>query len=119
MAYVYVVDLFIMSCFMCFQALRDIVVPQIDSAMKCAPSADSFSDYGQFSISQCGLGYIMYSAATAQSTMDYSIMPIDDGVVDSPPNGGKCPLPKSSPSPVKIRARSTSPEVPSQMNVVT
>ena len=61
----------------------------------------------------------MYSAATAQSTMDFSILPVDDGVLDNPPNGGKCPLPKSSPSPIKIRARSTSPRLPLQMNIVT
>ena len=104
---------------MCFQAFRDIAVPQIDCALRCAPSADSFSDYKQFAISQSGLGHIMYSAATAQSTLDFSIMPVDEGVVDSPSNGGKCPLTRSSPSPVKIRARSTSPGLVSQMNVVT
>ena len=104
---------------MCFQALHDIAVPHIDCALRCAPSANSFSDYGQFAISQSGLGHIMYSVATAQSTMDFSIMPVDEGVVDSPPNGGKCPLPKSSPSPVKIRGRSTSPGLLLQMNVVT
>ena len=103
---------------MCFQAFCDIAIPQIDCALRCAPSADSFSDYGQFAISQSGLGHIMYSAATAQSTMDFSIMP-DEGVVDSPPNGGKCPLTRSSPSPIKIHARSTSPGLVSQMNVVT
>ena len=61
----------------------------------------------------------MYSAATAQSTMDFSIMLVDEGVVDSPTNGGKCSLTRSSPSLVKIRARSTSPGLVSQMNVVT
>ena len=79
-----------MRCSMCFQALRDIAIPKIDYALRCAPFADSFFDYGQFAISQSGLGHIMYSAATAQSTMDFSILPVDDGVVDSPPNGGKC-----------------------------
>ena len=117
--FVYVCELFFMRWSMCFQALHDIAVPQIDCALRCAPSADSFSGYGQFAISQSGLGHIMYSAATAQSTMDFSILPVDDGVVDNPSNGGKCPLPKSSPSPVKICARSTSPGLPSQMNIVT
>ena len=64
-AFVYVCELFFMRCSMCFQALRDIAVPQIDCALRCAPSADSFSDYGQFAISQSDLGHIMYSAATA------------------------------------------------------
>ena len=104
---------------MCFQAFRDIAVPQIDCALRCAPSTDSFSDYGQFAISQSSLGHIMYSAATTQSTMDFSIMPVDEGVVDSPSNGGKCSLTRSSPSPVKICARSTSPGLVLQMNVVT
>ena len=58
----------------------------------------------------------MYSAKTAQSTMDFSVMPIDDGVVDSPPNGGKRPNPVSSPSPLKICRRSTSPQERSRMN---
>ena len=43
-------------------------------------------------------------------------MPIDDGVVDSPPNGGKRPNPVSSPSPLKICRRSTSPQERSRMN---
>jgi hypothetical protein len=51
----------------------------------------------------------MYLAATAQSTMDFSVKPINDGVVDSPPNGGKRPRPVSSPSPLKSRAMTSSP----------
>lgn len=70
---------------------------------RCAASADSLLDYGQYSISQSGTGHIMYSAATAQSTMDYSAKAIDDDVVDSPPYKRKLPLSACSPSPLKSR----------------
>ena len=90
-------------------SLRATSVPETDSGNKCTASADSFSDYGQFAISQSGLGHIMFSAATAQSTMDFSTMPVEDGVVDSPPNGGKRPHPVTSPSPLKCRRQSSSP----------
>ena len=91
-------------------------IPNIEYGGKSTASHDSFSDYGQFAISQSAVGHIMYSAKTAQSTMDFSVMPIDDGVVDSPPNGGKCSNPVSSPSPLKIYRRSTSPQEHSRMN---
>lgn len=87
---------------------RDVSVHEMDSGKKCTASADSFSDYGQFAISQSGLGHIMFSAATAQSTMDFSMTPVDDGVVDSPPNGGKRPHIVSSPSPLKCRRQPAS-----------
>ena len=63
------------------------------------------------------MGHIIYSVKTAQSTMDFSVMPLDDGVVDSPPNGGKRPNPVSSPSPLKICCRSTSPQECLGMNL--
>ena len=50
----------------------------------------------------------MCSAATAQSTMDFSTRPIEDGVVTSPPNGGPRPLSVRSPSPLGSREPSTS-----------
>ena len=78
---------------------------------RCAASADSILDYGQYAISQSGTGHIMYSAATAQSTMDFSTKPINDGVVDSPPYGGKRPLSVCSPSPLKSRTLITSPRI--------
>ena len=40
----------------------------------------------------------MYSAATAQSTMDYSRKAVEDDVVDSPPSCGIIPVPINSPS---------------------
>ena len=98
------------------QALRCNSVPNIEYGGKSIASHDSFSDYGQFAISQSVVGHIMYSAKTAQSTMDFSVMPFDDGVVDNPPNGGKRPNPVSSPSPLKIYRRSTSPQERLGMN---
>ena len=81
-----------------------------DFDFRCAASADSILDYGQYAISQSGTGHIMYSAATAQSTMDFSTKAIDDDVVDSPPFGGKRPHSVSSPSPLKSRTPITSPK---------
>ena len=88
----------------------------IEYGGKSTASHDSFSDYGQFAISQSAVGHIMYSAKTTQSTMEFSVMPLDDGVVDSPPNGGKRPNSVSSPSPLKICHRSTSPQERFGMN---
>ena len=98
------------------QALHCNSIPNIEYGGKSIASHDSFSNYGQFAISQSAVGHIMYSTKTAQSTMDFSVMPIDDGVVDSPPNGGKRPNSVSSPSPLKICRRSTSPQERSRMN---
>lgn len=61
----------------------------------------------------------MYSAVTAQSTMDFSMMPVDDGVVDSPPNGRKKLHPVSSPSPLKCHRWSPAPDDHCLVNVVT
>jgi len=51
----------------------------------------------------------MYSMATAQSTMDFSIMDVDDDVVDSPPNGKNHTKVVHSPSPLKSCPQSLSP----------
>jgi len=91
------------------QVSRSVSDSGSDFDFRCAASADSILDYGQYAISQSGTGLIMYSAATAQSTMDFSTKPIDDDVVDSPPFGGKRPHPVSSPSPLKSRPPITSP----------
>ena len=50
----------------------------------CRASLDSLmhvEDYGPLLQSR---GVFLHSTATAQSTMDYSIMAVDKGVVDSP-----------------------------------
>ncbi len=74
---------------MILQDLRDCSVPCIGSVSKCVASMDSILDYSQYVISQSGVGHVMVSAAIAQSTMDFSTTPVDDGVVDSPPNKGR------------------------------
>ena len=93
----------------CLQGFNNASFCHNGSYIKCAASVDSFSDYGQFAISENRLGHILYSAATAQSTMDFSVMPLDDGVVDSPPNMGKRLMHNNSPSPLKCQPLSSSP----------
>ena len=67
-------------------------------ALLCQASADSILDYGQYVI--LSTGNFLYSAPTVNSTMDFSIKPIEEGVVDSPLNS-KLHLPIScSPSPL-------------------
>ena len=80
-------------------------------ALPCQTSADSILDYGQYVI--LSTGNFLCSAPTVNSTMDFSVKHIEDGVVDSPPNS-KLRLPISySPSPVRsmhCRASSMSPD---------
>ena len=80
-------------------------------ALPCQASADSILDYGQYVI--LSTGNFLYSAPTVNSTMDFSVKPIEEGVVDSPPNN-KLRLPIScSPSPLRPmhrRASSMSPD---------
>ena len=75
--------------------------------MPCAASADSILDYGQFLI--LSTGNFLCSAATANSTMDFSTKPIDDSVVDSPPSGSRCLSISCSPLPLQPPRRPTSP----------
>ena len=56
-----------------------------EGGLPCAASADSILDYGQFLI--LSTGNFLCSAATANSTMDFSTKPIDDSIVDSPLSG--------------------------------
>lgn len=65
----------------------------------CTPSVDSILDNRQYTILQSGLGQIMFSVASAQSTMIFTMKSINYCVVDSPPNGGKRPRLLSSLSP--------------------
>jgi len=55
-------------------------------------SVDFFLDNGQNAI--LSIGNFLYLAAIANSTMDFFAKPVDDSVVDSPPNEAPC-LPKS------------------------
>ena len=58
----------------------------------CRASMDSLMKDGDCGPSLRSRGVLLHSAATAQSTMDYSTMAIDEGVVDSPIN--KAPIPR-------------------------
>ena len=51
--------------------------------LKCHTSADSILDYGQYVI--LSTGNFLCFAPTGNSTMDFSTLPVNDGVVDSPP----------------------------------
>ena len=79
-------------------------------ALPCQASADSILDYGQYVI--LNTGNFLCSAPTVNSTMDFSIKPIKEGVVDSPPNSKLCLPISCSPSPLRSmdrRASSMSP----------
>ena len=80
-------------------------------ALPCQASADSILDYGQYVI--LSTGNFLCSAPMVNSTMDFSVKPIEEGVVDSPPNN-KLRLPIScSPSSLRSmhrRALSMSPD---------
>jgi hypothetical protein len=74
-----------------------------DDAWKVsAPSVDSIMDLEGLDCSQQSKLNFLYSAATANSTMDYLVKVIEDGMVDSPPSRNQIPLTVSSPSPLKV-----------------
>ena len=80
-------------------------------ALPCQASADSILDYGQYVI--LSTGNFLCSAPTVNSTMDFSIKPIEEGVVDSPPNRKLRLLILCSPSPLHpmhCRIASMSPD---------
>ena len=56
-------------------------------------------DIEAYAFSQHNKGNLLYSAPTAQSTIDYSSKAVDDEVVDSPPSRGAS-LVVNSPSPL-------------------
>ena len=78
-----------------------------EGGLLCAASVDSILDYGQFLI--LSTGNFLCSAATANSTMDFSTKPIDDSVVDSPLSGSQRLPISCSPSPLQPPRRPTSP----------
>ena len=67
----------------------------------CTASVDSVMEVEACALWEHGKGHLLYSAATAQSTMDYSRKAIEDDVVDSPPSRGIIPVPINSPSPLQ------------------
>ena len=60
-------------------------------------------EIGTCTLSEHDKRHLLYSATTAQLTMDYSRKAMEDDVVDSPPSRGIVPLPISSPSPLRSR----------------
>ena len=67
----------------------------------CTASVDSVMEIGTCALSEHDKRHLLYSAATAQSTMDYSCKAVEDDAVDSPPSRGIIPLPISLPSPLR------------------
>ena len=68
-------------------------------ALPCQASADSILDYGQYVI--LSTGNFLCSAPMVNSTMDFSVKPIEEGVVDSPPNSKLRMSISCSPSPLR------------------
>jgi len=75
----------------------------------CRASLDSFMNVEDFGPSLRSRGLLLQSAETAQSTMDYSTMAVDDGVVDSPVARASIPNTLNSPSPLWPRSVPQSP----------
>ena len=69
----------------------------------CTASMDLVMEIGACVLSEHDKPHLLYSAATAQSTMDYLRKAVKDDAVDSPPSHGIVPLPISSPSPLRGR----------------
>ena len=69
----------------------------------CTASVDLVMEIGACALSEHDKRHLLYSTATAQSTMDYSRKAVEDDAVDSPPSRGIVPLPISSPSPLRGR----------------
>jgi hypothetical protein len=75
---------------------------KICNCTKCLCCVPGFSSrLGGLDFSQPSKGNYLFSAATANSTMDYSTKVIEDGVVDSPPSSNHVPQVVSSPSPLR------------------
>ena len=69
----------------------------------CTASVDLVMEIEACALSEHDKQHLLYSATTAQSTMDYSRKAVEDDAVDSPPSRGIVPLPISSPSPLRGR----------------
>ena len=69
----------------------------------CTASVDSVMEIEASTFPQHSKGNLLYSAATAQSTMDYSPKAVEDGVVDSPPSCEVFVV-VNSPSPLRRKA---------------
>ena len=97
--------LFLSLFFYQIMSISEGYVPE--GGLPCTASADSILDYGQFLI--LSTGNFLCSAATANSTMDFSTKPIDDSFVDSSPSGSRRLPISCSPSPLQPPRRPTLP----------
>ena len=66
----------------------------------CTASVDSMMEIETCALLEHNKWHLLYSAATTQSTMDYSRKAVEDDVVDSPPNHAIILVPINSPSPL-------------------
>ena len=72
-------------------------------ALPCQAFVDSILDYRQYVI--LSTGNFLCSAPTINSTMDFSVKPIEEGVVDSAPNNKLRLQISCSPLPVRLMDR--------------
>ena len=72
-----------------------------DCQLKCHTSANSILHYGQYVI--LSIGNFLCFAQTGNSTMDFSTLPLNDEVVDSPPERKRRSRVSCSPSPLHSR----------------
>ena len=85
--------------------------------LKCHASADSILDYGQYVI--LSTGNFLCSAPTGNSTMDFSTLPVNDGVMDCPPEQKRCSQVPCLPSPLRSKGVQNSSMVPTDLNKAT
>ena len=89
----------------------------LDCQFKCHASADSILDYGQYVI--LSTGNFLCSAPTRNSTMDFSTLPVNNGIVDSPPKQKRFSQVPCSPSPLHSKGVQNLSMVPTNSNKVT
>ena len=89
----------------------------LDCQLKCHASTDFILDYGQYVI--LSIGNFLCSAPTGNSTMDFSTLLVNDGVVDSPPEQKRCSQVLCSPSPLRSKGVQNSSMVPTDLNKAT
>ena len=87
------------GCTTLCNVVEDLLV-STDQGLHCRASLDSVRSQNAYAQSQRSKGVLLHSVATAQSTMDYSTMAVDDGVVESPLCHGRIPLRSTTPSPI-------------------
>ena len=67
----------------------------------CTASVDSVMEVDACALWEHDKGHLLYSAAIAQLTMDYSRKAVEDDIVDSPPSRGIILVPINLPSPLR------------------